>query len=63
VQSADNQYVQQEQTIAELRAKEQELEREAQQLSHSGNIMEALEKHRQLLKIRQEIDAMRHSMT
>jgi hypothetical protein len=63
VQSANNQYVQQEQTIAELRAKEQELEQEARQLSISGNIMEALKKHQQLLKIRQEIDAMRHSMT
>ena len=62
VQSANNQYVQQEQTIAELKAKEQELEREAQQLSHSGNIREAIEKQRQLLRIRQEIEnAMRHS--
>ena len=63
VQSADNQYVQQEQTIAELKAKEQELLQEAQQLSHSGNIREAIEKHKELLRIRQQIDnAMRHSM-
>jgi hypothetical protein len=62
VQSANNQYVQQEQTIAELRAKEQELEQEARQLSISGNLEEAIEKHKQLLKIRQEIEnAMRHS--
>jgi len=61
VQSADNQYVQQEQTLAELMARAQELEQEAQELSINGNIREALEKHKQLLKIRQEIEnAMRH---
>ena len=65
VQAVADQYVQQadqEQTIAELRAKEQELEEEARQLSINGNVKEAIEKHKQLLRIRQEIEkAMRHS--
>jgi len=67
VQDVTNQYVQQaeqeQETLAELEAKYRELEQEARQLSLNGNIKEAIEKHNELLRLRQEIDQLRRHLS